>query len=70
MRNFDEDKINQDELDEIAVILFTPTLPLTLGFWKISQSLVNDIPASSNNKVNAAISKVKNGINNYVSNNY
>jgi len=66
MRNYDEEKIDDAELEEISVTLYAPTAPLTLGFWKIAQSLVNDIQPSSNNKVNAAISKVKNGIDNYI----
>lgn len=70
MRNYDDAVIDDDELEEISETLFSPTLPLSMGFWKISKSLVDAIPPSANGKVNFAINKVKNGIDQYILNNY
>lgn len=70
MRNFDDDVIDDLELDEISTTLYLPTQPLVLGFWKIAKNIVADIEPSENGKVNFAINKVKNGIDQYILNNY
>ena len=70
MRNLDEGNITQAQFDEVVIILYEPTLPLTLGFWRIAKVFVDILPANADPKINGAINKVKTGITQYINNKY
>lgn len=70
MRKFDNGDITNNQFEAISVIIFDATLPLELGLWKVSKSRLDAITPPTNVKMLAIFDKIKQIINDYITQNY
>jgi len=70
MREYDEGNITNAQFEGISNILFDAVLPLEFGLWPVAKSKVDVITPPGNAKMLAILDKVKEIINNYITENY
>ncbi len=70
MREYDDGNITNNQFEGISITLFDALLPLELGLWKVAKSKVDAITPPSNATLLAILNKVKEIIDNYITQNY
>ncbi len=70
MREYDDGNITKPQFEGISITLFDALLPLELGLWKVAKSRVDAITPPSNATLLAILNKVKEIIDNYITQNY